>query len=141
MRQIAGSILLFVGGAGATLGAIIAALLLVSYVEWDNASVAVPTAVGISLIPALPGFGLLTLGGWVFGQRSRYLGIKGLSLYLTAAGGALFLTPVFNVAYQMMRGSAFTAPEWPYAPYLFSALAGLASIALGLALLFQKAEA
>lgn len=141
MRQLAGSILLFVGGAGATLGAIIAALLLVSYVEWDNASVAVPAAMGISLIPALPGLFLLAVGGWIFGQRGRYIGTKGLSLYLTAAGAALFLTPVLNVAYQVMRGSSFTAPGWPYAPYLLSALAGLVSVIVGLGLLLQKTDA
>ena len=93
-RRFIGAALMILGGAMMLAMAVLAAVVIANFVEWDNGADALGTVTTVTLPPALGGAALMLIGRIVYGawmERSPVLNALALAIQIAGAVVALGL--------------------------------------------------
>ena len=93
-RRLTGASLMILGGAMALAMAVLAAVIVANFVEWENGADALGTVATATLLPALGGAVLMLIGRAVYGawmERSPVLNALALAIQIAGAVVALGL--------------------------------------------------
>lgn len=67
-RRVTGAILMGLGGLAALGMTLVAGVVIVNFVEWENAADALGTLARLSALPLLAGIAIFALGRWIYGR-------------------------------------------------------------------------
>ena len=93
-RRLIGATLMILGGAAVVAMAVLAAVVIANFVEWENGADALSTVTTVTLPPALGGAALMLVGRIVYGawiERSPVLNALALAIQIAGAVVALGL--------------------------------------------------
>jgi hypothetical protein len=93
-RRLIGATLMILGGAMALAMTVLAAVIVVNFIEWDNGADALGTVTTVTLPPALGGAVMMLVGRIVYGEwmeRSPVLNALALAIQIAGAVVALGL--------------------------------------------------
>lgn len=131
VRRACGLILTLLGGALIAIATLLAVMLPIAYVEWDDGVSSGLTTFGVAAVIAAPGLVLSALGGWMADRYGLSLVKRSTAILLLGSGLGFLLAPTGNVIWGLIKGTAFSAPGGPWSPYVIAPLSGIALAVLG----------